>query len=100
MVSSPLGLRVLLSPDGQSLRGKHAVAEGKTGAQGFPGGSVIKNLPANAEDHPWSGKIPHAAEQLSPCSRAGEPQLLKPGRLEAALCNKRGQRNGKPEHRN
>ena len=37
---------------------------------------------------PWSGKIPHAAEQLSPCglvsqlqslcSRAGEPQLLSP----------------------
>ena len=33
--------------------------------------------------NPWSGKIPHAAEQLSPCttttsltSRAHEPQLL------------------------
>ena len=61
---------------------------------------MVKNLPANAQDHPWSGKIPHATEQLSPCSRAGEPQLLKPGRLEAALCNKRGQRNGKPEHCN
>ena len=32
---------------------------------GFPGGAVVKNLPANAGGHgfePWSGKIPHAAE--------------------------------------
>ena len=36
---------------------------------GFPGGAVVENLPANAGGHgfkPWSGKIPHAAEQLSP----------------------------------
>ena len=34
----------------------------------FPGGSVVKNLPSNAGDrfNPWSGKIPHAVEQLSP----------------------------------
>ena len=35
----------------------------------FPGGTVVKNLPANAGDtgfEPWSGKIPHAAEQLGP----------------------------------
>ena len=50
---------------------------------GFPGGAVVKNPPANAGDtgfEPWFRKIPHAAEQLSPCgtlrSRAGEPQLL------------------------
>ena len=50
------------------------------------GGPVGKNLPANAEDTgstPWSGKIPHAAEQRNPCattsepcSRAWEPQIL------------------------
>ena len=33
---------------------------------GFPGGAVVKNLPANAGFEPWSGKIPHAAERLSP----------------------------------
>ena len=36
---------------------------------GFPGGAVVENLPANAGDtvfEPWSGKIPHAAEQLGP----------------------------------
>ena len=36
---------------------------------GFPGGAVVENLPANAGENgfkPWSGKIPHAAEQLGP----------------------------------
>ena len=36
---------------------------------GFPGGAVVENLPANAGDtgsEPWSGKIPHAEEQLGP----------------------------------
>ena len=37
--------------------------------QGFPGGAVVKNLPANAGDMGLSiGKIPHAAEQINPCS--------------------------------
>ena len=34
---------------------------------GFPGGAVVENLPAQCRGHgfePWSGKIPHAAEQL------------------------------------
>ena len=38
--------------------------------QGFPGGAVVRNPPANAADghgfKPWSGKIPHAAERLGP----------------------------------
>ena len=36
---------------------------------GFPSGAVVKNPAANAGGHgfePWSRKIPHAAEQLSP----------------------------------
>ena len=40
--------------------------------RGFPGGAVVKNPPANAGGHsfePWSGKIPHAVEQLSPCAQ-------------------------------
>ena len=71
---------------------------------------MVKNPSANAGDHgfePWSGKIPHAAEQLSPCaqllslhSRAREPQLLKPGSLEPVLCNQRSHRNEKPAHCN
>ena len=49
---------------------------------GFPGGTVVKDLPAKAA---WSRKIPHAVEQqahapqlLSLRSRAHEPQLLSP----------------------
>ena len=33
--------------------------------RGFLGGPVVKNLPCNAEFNPWSGKIPHAVQQLS-----------------------------------
>ena len=46
---------------------------------------MVKNPPANAGDtgsspglgrshgfEPWSGKIPHAAEQLSPCATTTE----------------------------
>ena len=44
-------------------------------AEGFPGGSVVKNLSAcQCRRHgfdPWPGKIAHAAKQLSP--RAPEP---------------------------
>ena len=40
-------------------------------AAGFPGGAVVENLPADARKmlkmfKPWSGRIPHAAEQLGP----------------------------------
>ena len=44
--------------------------------QGFPGGSVVKNLPANAED---TGSIPHLGtchmpvERLSPSATTTEP---------------------------
>ena len=44
----------------------------------FPGGVVVKNPPSNAEDlglEPWSGKIPHAMEQLSLCATTTEPTL-------------------------
>ena len=44
---------------------------------GFPGGAMVNNPPANAGDRfePWSRKIPHAAEQLSPCTTTTEPTL-------------------------
>ena len=43
----------------------------------FPGGSVVKNLPANAGDrlNPWTRKIAHTGERLSPCATTIEPVL-------------------------
>ena len=44
----------------------------------FFGGTVVKNPPANAGGHrfnPWSGKIPHATEQLSLCVTTIESAL-------------------------
>ena len=42
----------------------------------FPSGLVVKNLLANAGDRdPWSGKISHAVEQLSPCATTTELTL-------------------------
>ena len=54
----------------------------------FPGGTVVKNPPANAGDRgsspgqgrshmPWSNKA-HEPQLLSLHSRAREPQLLSP----------------------
>ena len=37
----------------------------KNTLKGFPGGAVVENLPGHGFE-PWSGKIPHAAEQLGP----------------------------------
>ena len=41
----------------------------------FPGGAVVKNLPANAGgmgSSPGLGRFPHAMEQLSPCATTTE----------------------------
>ena len=57
---------------------------------------VVKNPPANAGGHrfdPWSGKIPHALGQLSPCittteahvCRAHKPQQGTPPQWEACI---------------
>ena len=43
---------------------------------------------------PWSGKIPHAAEQLGPWATITEPAHLEP-----VLRNKRGRNNERPAHR-
>ena len=43
---------------------------------------------------PWSGKIPHAAEQLGPWAT-----ITEPARLEPVLRNKRGRDNERPMHR-
>ena len=47
----------------------------KTESKGFPGSSGVKNLPANAGLAPWSGRLLHALELLSPCATATEPVL-------------------------
>ena len=50
----------------------------KNNLEGFPGDSVVKNLPANAGDtglSPGPGRS-HVPQLLSLCSRAREPQLL------------------------
>ena len=47
-------------------------------AEDFPGGTVVKKLPANAGDtgsSPGPGRSQRAAEQLSPCATAAEPVL-------------------------
>ena len=65
----------------------------------FSGGPVVKNPPANAGEHgfnSWSGRIPHAAEQLSSqatttesaCPTACAPQWEKPPQREIPHCNK------------
>ena len=43
---------------------------------------------------PWSGRIPHATEQLGPWATTTEL-----ARLEPVLCNKRGRDSERPAHR-
>ena len=43
---------------------------------------------------PWSGRIPHAAEQLGPWATT-----IEPARLEPVLLNKRGRDSERPAHR-
>ena len=48
----------------------------KASLKDFPGGAVVDSPPANAGGpgfEPWSGRIPHAVEQLSPCATTTEP---------------------------
>ena len=70
----------------------------------------MTNLPASVRDTglisgPWRSHIPRsnqarAPQLLSLCSRAWQPQLLKPAGLEPMLQNKRSRRNEKPAHCN
>ena len=55
--------------------------------QGFPGGAVVKNLPANARD---MGSSPGPGRSHMPRSNwAHVSQLLKPAHLEPMLRNER-----------
>ena len=49
-------------------KGINKQTESKIAIQGFPGGAVVENA-CQCRGHgfePWSGKIPHAVEQLGP----------------------------------
>ena len=62
-----------------------------------PGGPVVKNLPVNAGD---TGSIPGPGRSHMPLgNQALVMQLLKPGRLEPRLCNRRSHGNEEPKHR-
>ena len=57
---------------------KRKKERGREGGRGFPGGSVVKNLPASAGDTgsiPGPGRchMPHATEPLSSCTAPIEP---------------------------
>ena len=57
-------------------RGKRSRKLFKKIMAGFPGGSVGKESACQCRRrvfNPWSGKIPHAAEQPSPCATTAEP---------------------------
>ena len=71
---------------------------------------MVKDPPADAGDkgsspglgrsHMLQSNEAHVPQLLSLRSRAREPQLLKPVRLEPVLRNKRSHRNEKPAHCN
>ena len=65
-------------PGMQQMLDKYCRMKFKKEREGFPGGSVVKNLAANAGD---KGSIPDLGRShmlLSLCSRAGETRLLSP----------------------
>ena len=62
----------------------------KTKNMGFPGGLVIKNLPANAGD---TGSIPGPGRFHMPVCHNHWDRAL-----ESVLCNKRSHRNKNPEY--
>ena len=72
---------------------------------GFPGGSVLKNLPANAVDTgfipDWEDPTCHATEQLScaPQLESESPNYGSPCTLELEIHNQRSHHSEKPSHR-
>ena len=69
----------------------------KMSQQGFPGGAVVKNLPANAGD---TGLSPGLGRSHMPRSNwAREPQLLSLRVWKPVLHNGRGRNSERPAHR-
>ena len=64
---------------------------------GFPGGAVVENLPANAED---TGSSPGLGRSHMPQSNwAREPQLLSLRVWNLCSATKRGRDSERPAHR-
>ena len=64
--------------------------------RGFPGGTVVKNLPANARD---TGSSPGLGRShMLRSNWAREPQLTEPAHLEPVLRNNRGRDSERPAH--
>ena len=71
---------------------------------------MVESPPANAGDvgsspGPGGSHMPHSnwahgTQLLSLCSRAHEPWLLKPARLDPVLCSRRGPRDERHAHCN
>ena len=65
---------------GKEASGRHMTKKNTD----FPGGTVDRNLPANAGDtdgfYPWFGNVPYAAGQLSQGTTTSEPVALQPMR--------------------
>ena len=72
-------------------------------AQDFPppvSAGDTGSIPGPGRSHMPQSNKPHAPKLLSLRSRAREPQLLKPARLEPVLHNERGHCDEKPAHCN
>ena len=65
------------------VQGKHA----KINCRGFPGGSVVKNLPANAGDMGSVSDV--GGSHMLQSNKAPVPQLLSLHALEPVHCNRR-----------
>ena len=79
----------------------------KNQPEGFPGGPMVKNLPANARDEgsiSGSGTtIPNAVEQLSLCATTTESMnhnYRSPHALEPVFHNQRSHSKEQPMHCN
>ena len=60
------------------LQGLHSKLPNQNSSEGFPGSSVAKKSACQCRRHgfdPWSRKIPHCMEQLSPGATTTEPAL-------------------------
>ena len=69
----------------------------KTTTRGLPWWRSGRESACQCRGHgfePWSGRIPHAAEQLGPWATIAEP-----ARLEPVLRNRRGHDSERPAHR-
>ena len=93
-VSSAKGFASITSLNPQKTKG-HTAVTFSTFSTFLVAQRIRIRLPmqgTRVRSNPWSGKISHAPEQLSPRS----PQLLRPGHPEPVLPNRRSHHGKKP----